>query len=265
MQQAPSNEKFRRIYIPQKGWKLVDSDYSSAELYLAAYLSKDVKMLWAIENKLDLHSYSAYQIFGQLWLDAGGEEMPAGKPKTKEANNMRKLSKGCSFSILYGTGVVAFSENAGMALSKGKEVLKAYYATFPKLVAFFKMSGQEALKHNYVREPFFGRVRFFTTPTNGMEVSHNKNAGMNYKPQASNSSIMKYAMCLMKKYIETHDIKHKVRLLLTVHDQQTSEAREDFAEEWAEIQTELMEKAALHAIPEGTLKSETEILNHWTK
>ena len=47
--------------------------------------------------------------------------------------------------------------------------------------------------------------------------------------------------------------------------QQLSEAREDFAEEWAELQTMLMEKAALAVIPSGALKADTDILTHWTK
>jgi hypothetical protein len=38
-----------------------------------------------------------------------------------------------------------------------------------------------------------------------MEASHNKNAGMNYPPQSTNSSIMKYALCLMKTHIEDND------------------------------------------------------------
>jgi hypothetical protein len=42
-----------------------------------------------------------------------------------------------------------------------------------------------------------------------MEASHNKNAGMNY-PQSTNSSIMKYALCLMKTHIEDNDLDDKV-------------------------------------------------------
>jgi DNA polymerase I-like protein with 3'-5' exonuclease and polymerase domains len=58
-----------------------------------------------------------------------------------------------------------------------------------------------------------------------MEASHNKNAGMNYPPQSTNSSIMKYALCLMKTHIEDNDLDDKVKLL-SVHDQQVSEVRE---------------------------------------
>jgi DNA polymerase I-like protein with 3'-5' exonuclease and polymerase domains len=82
-------------------------------------------------------------------------------------------------------------------------------------------------------------VRFFNKPKNG--ISHNKNAGMNYPPQSTNSSIMKYALCLMKTHIEDNDLDDKVKLLLSVHDQQ-AEVREDYAAQWAITQTELMEK-----------------------
>jgi DNA polymerase I-like protein with 3'-5' exonuclease and polymerase domains len=265
LQQMPATEEYRRIIVPRKGWKLVDSDYSSAELFLAAFLSKDTNLLYAVKHGYDLHSYSAYLIFGDSWIEAGGEKEPIGKPKTKEANKLRKTSKSLSFSLLYGTGVVAFSENVGIQQAEGKKLMKRYFDTFPELAAFFKNSGNEALTKGYVREPFFDRVRFFNKPTNGKEASHNKNAGMNYKPQAANGSIMKYAIALMKKYIEDNNLDNKVKLLLFVHDQALTEVREDFIDTWAILQTQLMEKAALKAIPTGELKAESAVLDHWTK
>jgi hypothetical protein len=42
-----------------------------------------------------------------------------------------------------------------------------------------------------------------------------------------------------------------------------SEVREDYAEQWAITQTELMEK--LHVIPPGVLKAESDIMDHWTR
>jgi DNA polymerase I-like protein with 3'-5' exonuclease and polymerase domains len=46
----------------------------------------------------------------------------------------------------------------------------------------------------------------------------------------------------MKTHIEENNLDHKVKLLLSVHDQQVSEVREDYIEQWAFTQTELMEK-----------------------
>jgi hypothetical protein len=39
MQQAPSTEQYRKMFVAKPG-KLVDSDYSSAELFIAAYLRR---------------------------------------------------------------------------------------------------------------------------------------------------------------------------------------------------------------------------------
>jgi DNA polymerase I-like protein with 3'-5' exonuclease and polymerase domains len=91
-----------------------------------------------------------------------------------------------------------------------------------------------------------------------MEASHNKNAGMNYPPQSTNSSIMKYALCLIT-HIEDNDLDDKV--VLSVHDQQVSEVREDYAAQWAITQTELMEKLLCMLYPRA-LKAESDIMDH---
>jgi DNA polymerase I-like protein with 3'-5' exonuclease and polymerase domains len=36
------------MFVAKPGWKLVDSDYSSAELFIAAYLSGDKQLLFAL-------------------------------------------------------------------------------------------------------------------------------------------------------------------------------------------------------------------------
>jgi DNA polymerase I-like protein with 3'-5' exonuclease and polymerase domains len=66
--------------------------------------------------------------------------------------------------------------------------METYFKTFPQLSEFFKQSGQNALKFNYVREPYFEEWDSLTSLK--MEASHNKNAGMNYPPQSTNSSII---------------------------------------------------------------------------
>jgi DNA polymerase I-like protein with 3'-5' exonuclease and polymerase domains len=82
-----------------------------------------------------------------------------------------------------------------------------------------------------------------------MEASHNKNAGMNYPPQSTNSSIMKYALCLMKTHIEDNDLDDKVKLLLSVHDQQVSKCEK--ITQWASHKQRANGKAAMYVIPSG--------------
>jgi len=54
LQQMPATKEYRRIFVPRKGWKLVDSDYSSAELFLAAFLSNDKNLVHAVRAGYDL-------------------------------------------------------------------------------------------------------------------------------------------------------------------------------------------------------------------
>ncbi|MCK5787713.1 MAG: hypothetical protein KAH32_01780 [Chlamydiia bacterium] len=265
LQQMPATESYRRIFIPRDGFKLVDSDYSSMEIFVAAALSKDERMLYAISKGYDMHSYSSSLIFEELWSEAEGGREPIGKPISKVGNKLRKFSKGLSFALFYGTGVAAFSETVGIVISEGKKLMAKYYETFPQLAAFFISSGKEALKLNKVTEPIFKRVRYFHKPKNGMEASHNKNAGMNFKPQAINGSATKYALALVYNYIRDNDLEDKVYIILAVHDQIVCDVREDVAEEWAVLQTKLMEKAALPILPDGEIKAESLILDHWTK
>jgi hypothetical protein len=59
------------------------------KLFIAAYLSGDKQLLFAIEQ--DLHSYSSFLIFGQKWLDAGGSAEPVGNHLLKTADLRKSL------------------------------------------------------------------------------------------------------------------------------------------------------------------------------
>jgi DNA polymerase I-like protein with 3'-5' exonuclease and polymerase domains len=61
MQQAPSTEQYRKMFVAKPGWKLVDSDYSSAELFIA--ISGDKQLLFAIEQGYD----SSQLLHSNIW------------------------------------------------------------------------------------------------------------------------------------------------------------------------------------------------------
>jgi type II secretory pathway predicted ATPase ExeA len=95
-------------------------------------------------------------------------------------------------------------------------------------------------------------VRFFNKPKNGMEASHKK---CRYELPAAVNQLFYYEVRVMpyETHIEDNDLDDKVKLLLSVHDQQVSEVREDYAAQWAITQTELMEKLLCYTL--GSFKS----------
>jgi hypothetical protein len=68
MQQAPSTEQYRKMFVAKPGWKLVDSDYSSAELFIAA-ISQETSSYCLQLSKGMTSQLPSFLIFGQKWLD----------------------------------------------------------------------------------------------------------------------------------------------------------------------------------------------------
>jgi hypothetical protein len=95
-----------------------------------------------------------------------------------------------------------------------------------------------------------------------MEASHNKNAGMNYPP-STNSSIMKYALCLMKTHIED-DLDDKVSYFFPSMTSRYPSARR-LRCTVGNHTNRANGKAAMYVIPSGDLKAESDIMDHWTK
>jgi hypothetical protein len=79
---------------------------------------------------------------------------------------------------------------------------------------------------------------------------------MNYPPQSTNSSIMKYALCLMKTHIEDNDLTTKSSYFFPSMTSRYQSAREDAAQ-WAITQTELMEKLLCMLYPRDFKRDQT--------
>ena len=69
MQQIPADNKFRNCFMAPSGWKFVSADYSSQELNVIAFGSKDPVWIKALESGQDLHSTCAELVYGDIWSD----------------------------------------------------------------------------------------------------------------------------------------------------------------------------------------------------
>ena len=266
-QNQPSTSEYRNAYYAKEGWSFVGADYSSQEILVAAQASGDEGFWYAVKNGYDLHSYSASQIYGkEKWLEAGGHWPPVGKPKTKEANNLRKASKSLSFSLFYGSSALSLADNLNIPHKEAQELMAKYYETFPALANYFKKQNSLGKNNKYSRglAPFY-RVRFYDTPVNQGDVNSIGRKSQNAGIQGTSADMTKLAMIYIKQYIEKKDLGDKVKIVLQVHDEIICEVHDSIVEKWAILQSKLMEKAADVIIPGGWLKAEAEIMKRWNK
>ena len=75
----------------------------------------------------------------------------------------------------------------------------------------------------------------------------------------------KLALYKIHKYIKDNNLRDRVKIVMTVHDQIDTICHKDYADEWSQKLTELMEDAANVIIKNKLLKAETDISPVWKK
>src|SRR5690606_1743124 len=120
--------------------------YSQIELRVAAFLSRDEKLVNIFRTNGDVHMSVAAQVFNV--------------PEEAVDKEMRRRAKVINFGILYGMGVNALKKNLGTDRAEAQEFLNEYFRTFKGLSDYLELSKVSARQKGYA-ETFFGRKRRF--------------------------------------------------------------------------------------------------------
>lgn len=288
IQNIPAKEavgnKYRNAFIPPAGWKLVDSDYASQELVVIAYISNDPVWNKALRDGEDLHSVCAELVFKKRWRDASEEgcafHRSRQKCKCKGHKRLRDQVKTINFGLAYGMSEFELSGRLRISVQDARNLILEYFRSFPAIQRTLEFLGRFGVENGYIKTPApFFRKRWFPYwkenrayieahiqgVVNNLTLGEIKRASMNMPIQGGSADMMKTAMVLMRNWIIDNKARDRVKLVLQVHDQQTTAAREDFAEEWKPIMTGLMESAALLIVRSGLLKAETNVTDKWSK
>ena len=294
MQQIPADNTFRNCFTAPEGWVFVSSDYSSQELNVIAYGSKDPVWLDALRFGQDLHSVCAELVYGQKWKEAAEEDcayyakMRSGfivdfdsktvediQKEKCECSGHKKLRnnvKAINFGLAYGMGPSKLAHTLEISLKEAKALIEKYFTEFPSIGTFLKGLEQKGIQFGHAKTfaPFY-RKRYFPGWFPGFEQIESNNelaasigrASKNTPIQGTSADMTKYALYMVRKEILDNDLP--VKLVMTVHDQIDTICKAEYAEEWKTRMTEIMEKAALIIVQNGLLKAETEISEVWKK
>jgi len=244
LQNIPSGGQYgtliRNLFVAPPGHKLIVADYSQIEPRIIAAFSKDPIM---IKNYLDKEDI--YTTIG----------------KTMGVD--RKAGKVLVLSIAYGVGPDKIAENIGCTVADAKSLLNRFTEKFHDISKYKARIIRQALAKSPV--PYvptvLGRRRY-------LPDLKSKDIGLRARAerQAFNTVIQGSAADLMKlAIIRAHSCfitEPGANVILTVHDELVTVAREDIAEEVAEAIRESMEGIK---IPEITvpLIADVKIVNKW--
>jgi DNA polymerase I-like protein with 3'-5' exonuclease and polymerase domains len=244
LQNIPSSGKYgkliRNLFIAPPGYKLVVADYSQIEPRIIAAFSQDPVM---VEN---------YRTGGDIYT-AIGEVMGVD----------RKAGKVLVLAIAYGVGPDKIAQQVGCSVDEAKKLLNNFQDKFHDIAKYkakvIRLSAQRT-PVPFV-ETIFGRRRYIPdlrSSERGLKSRADRQA-FNTVIQGSAADLMKLAIVRAHScFVDEPD----VNVVLTVHDELVTVAREDLAQETAEAIRVSMEGIKLPEI-NIPLIADVKIVDKW--
>ena len=277
MQQIPADNVYRNCFTAPSGWSFVSADYSSQELNVIAFGSKDPVWIEALQSGQDLHSTCAELVYGEKWLDSGGDDCAYLKRKEKcncpSHKKLRTNVKTINFGLAYGMGPNKLADTLNISIDDAKILIDKYFEAFPSIKGFLEKLGNFGKHYGYIKTfPPYNRRRWFTNwypkmwarKSSFMELGSIERASKNTPIQGASADMTKKALILIRDYIGTHE-DAPVKLVMTVHDQIDTICKDDYIEHWEKAIKALMEAAADEIVTNGLLKAEVTVNNCWEK
>ena len=213
---------------------LLAADYSQVELRLIAEMSGDSVMKEAFQQGLDIHAATASKVF----------EVPL-EEVTRE---MRSNAKTVNFGIIYGVSAFGLSQQSTLSRKEAAEIIKSYFATYPKLKEYMDANIAFAREHGYVKTLMNRKRRLNDINSrNGVVRGHAERNAINAPVQGSAADIIKLAMIKVQAEIEAQGLQSK--MLLQVHDELVFDALKSELPQLKALIKEAMENVFESSVP----------------
>lgn len=225
----------RKAFVPRnQDYLLLAADYSQIELRIIAALSQEDNMIEAFNKGLDIHSATAAKVFNI--------------PLEEVTKEQRSHAKTVNFGIIYGVSAFGLSNQTNLTRAQSKELIDAYYNSYPKLKNYIANQVDFARDNGYV-QTILGRRRYLKdiNSQNAMVRSAAERNAVNAPIQGSAADIIKIAMINIHQKLATENWKSK--MLLQVHDELVFDAHKEELEDLKIMVKDQMQNAFSLQIP----------------
>jgi DNA polymerase-1 len=250
LQNIPIRTEFgrqiRRAFIPgEKGWKLLDADYSQIELRIVAHISKDAALIEAFRRDEDIHTATASRVFNV--------------PPNEVTPDLRRRVKEINFGIIYGMGAYGLSQRLDITPEEAQNFITNYFVQYPGVNAFMMSVIAEAHQKGYVTT-LLNRRRYLPdiNSDNRRVREFAERTAINTPIQGTAADLIKIAMINVHRRLQRE--KGRARMILQVHDELVFEAPADELADLEKLVREEMSQAIRLDVP---IKVEVGIGENW--
>ena len=195
----------RKSFVSETGNILISADYNQIEMRILADLADVKELKKAFNNKQDIHSLTASQVFNV---------------KISEVNSdMRRKAKAINFGIIYGISQYGLAKQIMVSNNEASDFLNSYFKRFPEIKDYMNETIKFCRKSGYVNN-IFGRRSHITgiNDKNFNIRNFQERAAINAPIQGSAAEIMRLAMIRINKKMN-EDNEKKCKMLLQIHDE----------------------------------------------
>jgi DNA polymerase-1 len=227
--------RVREAFIGGAHKQLLVCDYEQLEMRLMAHFSGDPKMIQAILDGKDLHSFTTAEMEGIAYDDVVRAKKKDKKDLTPEDHELllkRQNNKGTGFGIIYGIGGPKLAAKLTRETKKyidereGWGLIQKWLDVFPEVKHYIDRTKARMAQHGYVqvvtgRKRRFGDVRNM----NRRDASQADRQAVNSVIQGTAAELAKLAMIQIDGDSELNRIG--AEMLLQVHDELVLEVPDD--------------------------------------
>jgi DNA polymerase-1 len=177
-----------------------------------AHLSNDSNLLKTFNNNIDVHSFTASEIFNIDLNEVSSEN--------------RRAAKAINFGLIYGMSSFGLSKQLGISIPDAKDYMDIYFKRYPEIKSYMTATKEFAKANGYV-ETIYGR-QLFLPEINSKHAQRRKYAertAINAPVQGSAADIIKIAMIEIDKWLAQNHSKTK--MIMQVHDELVFEISEN--------------------------------------
>lgn len=257
------------------GGKIIQSDFSSLEIYVQAILTRCKQLIIDLKAGLDLHvkrlSIKEGKPYDEVLLLCKGDKK-RGIEADKEWDYKRTGAKVFSFQRAYGAGAAKIATSTGMPIGEVEALIEAEDKVYPEIGAYFDALTKEikqnrkpgvAVPHpdvpgilcnlgrSFVRTPDGKLYSYQEQPSpeylvkRGTFSSFSPTEVKNYSVQGEGGEWAKAAMWLaIREFYRRRNFGGKGLLVNQVHDAVYADAHDDVAQEVAAVLHAAMEAAS---------------------
>ena len=209
---SSQGKKIRNAFVAEQGKKIFAADYSQIELRIMAHLSGDENLLKAFKNKIDIHSFTASEIF-DIGID-------------KVSPDDRRSAKAINFGLIYGMSSFGLSKQLGISIPEAKEYMDIYFNRYPKIKFYMNEMIEFAKTKGFV-ETVYGRKLYLPEINSKRAQRRNyaERTAINAPVQGTAADIIKVAMIQIDKWLMQQ--KSKTKMIMQVHDELVFEIYEN--------------------------------------